>query len=66
MRLREHTGQDKKIALHVRMVASSKQPKENEEESATMAALTVEVTVFLTSAWSWTLRIVDTTRLMRC
>ena len=38
----------------MRMAAHTKQHKDNEEESASLTALMMEGTVFLTSAWNWT------------
>ena len=43
MRLREHMGQGLRLSFtRVRMAARSKRPEQSDEESATLAALTVE------------------------
>ena len=47
------------------MAARSNRPEENEEESATLAAMTAEGDCVLTSAWSGTSTIVDTAKTIK-
>ena len=58
-------GKGKSELYTVGMAAHSKRHEEDQEESATLSACTVEGDSLLTSAWSGTPTIVDTARLTR-